>query len=193
MSISSHLRNKLVLQYLVLVWKNYFWNVQSTFIFVLNNTYSRRIDGITIGSFLDSNLTGFFLTKLENWPLQEFIDKLEFYRCYIGNTFIIVDHNIGKENFLEQFNNTRSGIRFIYGEELDNKLHFLDVFARQEKKTFLSIKLRIKMVFQESQYTHFSSFAPIYYKQNLVRCHAVRARKICLCLSTWVVCNADWK
>ncbi|VDP50641.1 unnamed protein product [Schistosoma margrebowiei] len=65
--------------------------------FVFNNTYYRQIDGIAMGSPLSPIHAHFFLAKLENGPIKEVINKLDFYCRYIDDTFIITDQNIRKE------------------------------------------------------------------------------------------------
>ncbi|CAH8597522.1 unnamed protein product [Schistosoma rodhaini] len=146
--------------------------------FVFNNTYYRQIDGIAMGSPLGPILADFFLAKLENGPLKEVINKLDFYCRYVGDTFIIVDQDIGKVELLEQFNNKHQAIKFTCEEEIDNKLNFLDVLLIKKANGSISRSVFRKSS-SSSQYTHFLNFVPIYYKRNLVKCLANRARKIC--------------
>ncbi|CAH8664137.1 unnamed protein product [Schistosoma bovis] len=107
---------------------------------VFNNIYYEQIDGIAMGSPLGPILVDFFLAKLENEPLKEVINKLDFYCRYVDDTFIIADQNIRKEQLLELFNNEHPAIKFTYEEEIDNKLHFLDVLLNIEENG--SIKQR---------------------------------------------------
>lgn len=146
--------------------------------FVFNNTYYRQIDGIAMGSPLGPILADFFLAKLENGPLKDVINKLDFYCRYVDDTFIIVDQDIGKVELLEQLNNKHQAIKFTCEEEIDNKLNFLDVLLIKKANGSISRSVFRKSS-SSSQYTHFLSFVPIYYKRNLVKCLANRARKIC--------------
>ncbi|CAH8627461.1 unnamed protein product [Schistosoma mattheei] len=145
--------------------------------FVFNNTYYRQIYGIAMGSPLGPILADFFLAKLENGPLKEVINKLDFYCRYVDDT-IIADQNIRKEQLLELFNNKHPAIKFTCEEEIDNKLNFLDVFLSRKENGSISRGVYRKGS-SPSQYTHFLSFVPLHFKRNLVKCLAIRALKIC--------------
>ncbi|CAH8457153.1 unnamed protein product [Schistosoma rodhaini] len=135
---------------------------------IFNNTYYRQIDGITMGSHLDTILVDFVFAKLDNGPLKEINDKHDFYFRYIDDTFIVVNQNIRKEQLLEASNNKHSAIKFTCGKELDNKLHFLEVLLNRKEKGSISRSVYRKSSLS-SKYSHFLSFVPFHCKRNLLR------------------------
>ena len=82
------------------------------------------------------------------------------------------------EKLLGDLNSAHANIRFSYESESNNQLPFLDV-----KITRLVDGTQEREVFRKptwtSQYTHFSSFVPLYQKRNLIRCLVRRSTIIC--------------
>ena len=82
------------------------------------------------------------------------------------------------EKLLGDLNSAHGNIRFSYESESNNQLPFLDV-----RITRLVDGTQEREVFRKptwtSQYTHFSSFVPLYQKRNLIRCLVRRSMIIC--------------
>lgn len=65
--------------------------------------------------------------KPENGPINDVIDKLDFYCRYTDDTYIFVGQNVEKEELIKLFNYKNLEIKSTCGEKTINKLHFLDV------------------------------------------------------------------
>ncbi|CAH8598674.1 unnamed protein product [Schistosoma haematobium] len=146
--------------------------------FKFNNEFFRQVDGVAMGSPLGPILANIFLTKLENVPLKDILNKLDYYCRYIDDTLIICDENIYKQEMLDAFNNVHPAIKLTSEEEKDNSITFLDV--RLSRRIDGSIKRNMfRKCTWTGQYTHFQSFTPLQYKINLVKCLNHRIKLLC--------------
>ena len=131
-----------------------------------------------MGSPLGPLLADIFMGKLESTELKGFLDGCILYKRYVDDIFCVVDEELNMEKLLGDLNSAHANISFSYESESNNQLPFLDV-----KITRLVDGTQEREVFRKptwtSQYTHFSSFVPLYQKRNLIRCLVRRSTIIC--------------
>ena len=146
--------------------------------FLFNNKLYRQRDGVAMGSPLGPTLADIFMSKLESGPLNGTISKFDVYLRYMDDTFIICDKQYRADELLDSFNRCHYAVKFTMEREQNDCLSFLDVHLRRTETGVIRRKVFRKITWN-GQYSHFKSFVPVRYKQNLVNCLAYRARAIC--------------
>ncbi|CAH8861667.1 unnamed protein product [Trichobilharzia szidati] len=112
-----------------------------------------------MGSPLGPILADIFLAKLENGPLKDVMDELEFYCRYMDDTFLIKKNEKEAKKILNKFNDVHPGINLTIEKENDSSISFLDVLmARKEDGTIRRSVYRRNT--STSQYTHFLASYP---------------------------------
>ncbi|CAH8824181.1 unnamed protein product [Trichobilharzia szidati] len=96
--------------------------------FLFNKELYRQIDGVATGSPLGTILADIFFAKLENGPLKDAINELEFYCWYMDDTFLIMKNEKEAKNFLHNINEVHLAINFI-NEKKIYSISFLDVLV----------------------------------------------------------------
>jgi hypothetical protein len=130
-----------------------------------------------MGSPLGPFLADVFMSTLEKQILPR-LNPTDFYRRYVDDTFVVCESEKRANELLSALNGLHERITFTMEPEHKDSLHFLDVLL---KRNIDGSILRSVFHKQKSslQYTHFRSFVPIRYKQNLVRTLFCRAYQIC--------------
>ncbi|CAH8868003.1 unnamed protein product [Trichobilharzia szidati] len=146
--------------------------------FLFNKELYKQIDGVAMGSPLGPILADIFLAKLENGPLKDVINELEFYCRYMDDTFLIMKNEKEAKNILDKFNEVHPAINFTIEKEKDSSISFLDVLMTRKEDGKIRRSVYRKPT-STGQYTHFLSFVPLKYKRNLIKCLVHRAREIC--------------
>ncbi|CAH8865615.1 unnamed protein product [Trichobilharzia szidati] len=131
-----------------------------------------------MGSPLGPILADFFLSKLENGPLNNLIRKFSFYCRYMDDTFILCDNASDRTTIITEFNEVHPAMKFTCEEESQDRIAFLDVLLTRKPDGSIKRNLHRKSTWT-GQYTHFHSFVPIKYKRNLVKTLSHRVRAIC--------------
>ena len=146
--------------------------------FLFDGKFYRQRDGVAMGSPLGPLLADVFMSKLELGPLKDTISTFSTYLRYVDDIFVSCDSPANSHKILDYFNRCHPAIKFTLENELDDKLSFLDVLLLRTQDGAIQRKVHRKVTWT-GQYTHFSSFVPLKYKRNLVKCLAYRARHIC--------------
>nr|CAH8847460.1 unnamed protein product [Trichobilharzia regenti] len=89
-----------------------------------------------MGPPLGPILADIFISKLENGPLKDAINELEFYCRYMDDTFLIMRNEKEAKNILDKFNEVHPTINFTIKKEKYSSVQFLDVLmTRKENGT----------------------------------------------------------
>ena len=146
--------------------------------FLFDGKLYRQKDGVAMGSPLGPLLADIFMGMLETRQLRGTIANMEFYSRYVDDIFCVVRNGTDLGGLLDDFNDAHSALNFTMECEEEDKFSFLDVLLTRMPDGAITRRVHRKATWK-GQYTHFHSFVPIRHKQNLVRCLAHRARRIC--------------
>ena len=147
--------------------------------FTFNGEYYEQIDGVAMGSPLGPDMANSFLCEhesgwLENCP-QEF--KPVLYRRYVDDIFCLFKDKASSEQFRNYLNTQHHHIKFTIEHENNNSLSFLDCNITRENEEFSTTVFRKKSF--SGVYSHFDSFIPSNYKENLLLALIHRCFTIC--------------
>lgn len=86
-----------------------------------------QIKGVTKGSKLGDLFANIFITEIENTAIPKLADRLKYWTRYDDDCFAIM--KTGSEAYVMKELNSYHGIKFMYENETNNKLSFLDVLV----------------------------------------------------------------
>ncbi|CAH8470476.1 unnamed protein product [Schistosoma mattheei] len=138
----------------------------------------RQIDGVAMGSPLGPILAGIFLSKLENGPLAQEIDKFSFYCRYMDDTFILCNNQTDFLKTFDRFNTVHPSIKFTWEKENEGRIAFIDVLLTRKKDGSLERNINREITWT-GKYTNFLSFVPLQQKRNLIKTLHHRIKTIC--------------
>ena len=147
--------------------------------FTFNREYYEQIDGVAMGSPLGPDMANAFLCEherdwLDNCP-EEF--KPVLYRRYVDDVFCLFKDKASSEQFRDYLNKQHLNIKFTIEHENNNNLPFLDCNITRENGEFSTSVFRKKSF--SGVYSHFDSFLPSNYKENLLLALIHRCFTIC--------------
>ena len=142
--------------------------------FYFNNKYYEQHNGVAMGSPLAPVIADIFMIHLE----KKLMKKLKkagviWYKRYVDDTFLIIHKNAKIYKIAKILNSLHKDIQFTSAQEQNNKLPFLDVLVRRNKKMFET------SVYRKPTYTglllKWSSFVPKNYKISVISSMVHRA------------------
>ena len=125
-------------------------------------------------SFANAFLCEHEVNWLENCPNDI---KPVLYQRYVDDIFCLFKDKAQSERFLEYLNSRHERIKFTIEHEVNNSLPFLDCNIYREDGEFATSVFRKKSF--SGVYTHFDSFLPSIYKDNLLLALIHRCFKLC--------------
>ena len=137
--------------------------------FTFNDIIYRQKDGVAIRSPLGPIFANIFMSTYEQTWLEEAPVKPLLYRRYVDDTFLIFEATENIEDFVTFLNSQHPNFRFIYEEEIDGYLPFIEItiFHDINKPGFLLTKVYRKPTFT-GLYTNFNSNIPALFKLAVV-------------------------
>ena len=144
--------------------------------FSFNNEIYIQLDGVAMSSPLGLVIVNIFMVELETTLVPKFEDHVQKWRRFVNDTFTYV--KIGSvEYVLSVLNSFDKNIKFIYGEEKNNTLPFLDVlFIRDGEKLNTTVYRKDT---HNDLYLHWNSFTPISWKRGTLKSLISRAYMVC--------------
>ena len=138
-----------------------------------------------MGSPLGPDLANSFLCEhepvwLDNCPTDF---KPILYRRYVDDIFCLFKDKASSELFCEYMNTCHERIRFTIEHENDNCLSFLDCKVTREHSEFSTSVFRKKSF--SGVYSHFDSFLPSNYKENVLLALIHRCFTLCSSFSNF--------
>ena len=104
--------------------------------FSFNNIIHRQIDGVAMGSPLDTALANIFVDYQEAKLFNIAKRPLVYFR-YVDDTFAVFNNEEDCNTFLTHLNSLHSLLRFTYTKESNHSLRFLDVLVESLLSEFL--------------------------------------------------------
>ena len=130
-----------------------------------------------MGSPLGPILADIFMGYVENFLLHRSEHSPKHYFRYVDDTMAVFDSISSAEIFLDILNNLHPNLSFTIEHEESSSLSFLDVNIHKTSR-FPTTSVHRKATWS-GLYSHFYSFVPMRFKQNLVRTLFSRAVRIC--------------
>ena len=93
--------------------------------FTFNEEIYTQKDGVAMGSPLGPVIANIFMSHLEESIVPTLSQKIKFWKRYVDDTIAIIEDST--KDILQVLNSFHCNIKFIYEEESNGKIIFLDV------------------------------------------------------------------
>ena len=147
--------------------------------FMFNDIFYKQKDGVAIGSPLGPTMANVFLSFYEMKWLEQCPNELKsvFHRRYADDIFVLYESAEHLSKFHAYLNTCHPNMSFLFEQEINDKLPFLDVEVSRQQSKFVTTVYR-KPTFSD-MYSYFDSFLPEVYKVGMIYSLAYRCFKIC--------------
>ena len=138
----------------------------------------QQTGGVAMGSPLGPLSSDLLMSSPETGSLRDAINSMCFYRRYVGNILVIPDSHTDADASSNSFSHAHPSIQFMVEFEKSNTSNFLSVLLYRRLYSSIKRSVHMKPTWTR-QCAHFTSFASLSQRRNLIRQLTHRANLIC--------------